>query len=68
MFDGPRRGQTPVVLILVLALGGQIDHAADLHVVGQRRNGRERRGHGGGVKALVLKNAKVNVVGIVGWL
>ncbi len=61
LFDGPRRGQTPVVLILVLARDGRIDRAADRRVVGRRRDGGGRRGHGGGIKALALRNAKVNV-------
>jgi hypothetical protein len=58
----------PIVLVLVLARGGRIDHAADCRVVGRRRDSRGCRGHGGGIKVLALRNAKVNVVGIVGWL
>ncbi len=68
LFDGPHRVQTPIILILVLARSSRIDRAADCCVVSQRRDGRERRGRGGGIKALALRNGKVNVVGIVGWL
>ena len=67
-FNGPCWGQTPVVDVLILARGGRIDRAVDRRVVGLRRDGGGRRGHGGGIKALALRNAKVNVVGIVGWL
>ncbi len=66
LIDGPRRGQTPIVLVLVLTRGGRIDRAADCCVVGRRRDGGGCRGNGGGIKALALRNAKVNVVGIVG--
>ena len=67
-FNGPRWGQTTVVLVLVLMNGGQIDRAEDRRIVGRRCNGGGCHGHGGGIKALAHRNAKVDVDGIVGWL
>ncbi len=61
LIDGPCQGQTPVVLVLVLVRDGRIDRAVDRRIVGRRHDGRGRRGHGGGIKALALRNAKGNV-------
>ncbi len=65
-FDGPRWGRTPVVLVLVLARSSRIDRTPDRRVVGRRYDGGGWHGRGVGIKALALRNAKVNVVGIVG--